>query len=201
MVPTLAARARAREPFSQEPSGSPSGGREILIAFLGSAHDRFMVIADPWYMSTTRSHGAVMRRSIAVLVVVVAGLGLSGCGDDKSQDAKPSGKGPTAQGGPGHEGASPVAENARHVRVTARSFAFEPKQITVRAGEDIAILLSSEDGLHDFTIDELDAHVAAERGSASVGGFRADKPSRYTFYCSVQGHRQAGMEGTLVVEG
>lgn len=55
----------------------------------------------------------------------------------------------------------------------------------MRAGEDIAIVLSSEDGLPDFIIDELNAHGAAERGSTS-GGFGAEQPGRYTFYCSVQ---------------
>lgn len=100
----------------------------------------------------------------------------------------------------GHEGASPVAEGAEHVAVSARSFEFEPAEITVAEGADIAIVLSSEDSLHDFTIDEFDAHVAAGPGETSVGGFRALEPGEYTFYCSVPGHREAGMEGTLVVE-
>lgn len=126
---------------------------------------------------------------------------VAGCGDDDDSGATQTPSDDTASEGGGHEGASPVAEDARHVPVSARSFEFEQAELTVEAGEDIAIVLSSEDGLHDFTIDELDAHVSADAGATSVGGFRADEPGRYTFYCSVEGHREAGMEGTLVVEG
>jgi plastocyanin len=140
------------------------------------------------------------RRTAALTVVVALGL-LTACGDDDSGGVTPSGDGASmSDGGAGHEGASPVAEDARHVAVSGRSFEFAPEEITVQAGEDIAIVLASEDSLHDFTIDELDAHVAAEEGATSVGGFRAEEPGRYTFYCSVEGHREAGMEGTLVVE-
>jgi plastocyanin len=85
--------------------------------------------------------------------------------------------------------------------VAGRSFAFDPDEITVRAGEAIAIVLSSEDDVHDFTIDDLDVHVASDAGSTSIGGLQVDDPGRHTFYCSVEGHREAGMEGTLVVEG
>ncbi|MGH9133717.1 MAG: cupredoxin domain-containing protein [Ilumatobacteraceae bacterium] len=143
-----------------------------------------------------------MRSLVGVTTVAffsVVGL-LAGCGEDGGgSDATGSSDQMSEMGG-GHEGASPVAEDARHVAVTARSFEFEPAELTAEVGEDVAIVLSSEDGLHDFTIDELDAHVAAEEGETSVGGFRAAEPGRYTFYCSVEGHREAGMEGTLVVE-
>lgn len=93
-----------------------------------------------------------------------------------------------------------MAAGARRVEVAGRSFAFTPAEITVKAGEDIAIVLSSRDSLHDLVLDEFDTHVAAQTGTTAVGGLRADKPGRYTFYCSVTGHRRAGMEGTLVVE-
>jgi cytochrome c oxidase subunit II len=84
--------------------------------------------------------------------------------------------------------------------VSASSFAFDPDEIEVTVGEDVAIVLTSTDILHDFTIDELDAHVAAAAGETATGGLRADEPGGYTFYCTVRGHRSAGMEGTLVVE-
>lgn len=150
-------------------------------------------------MSPGEPPQALMRRALPVLFAVVAAVGLTtACGGGDSQGAGSPES--TELAGGGHEGASPVAENARHVPVSARSFAFEPEEITAKIGEDIAIVLMSKDGLHDFTIDELDAHVSAEQGQTAVGGFRAERPGRYTFYCSVAGHRDAGMEGVLVVE-
>ena len=106
-----------------------------------------------------------------------------------------------AHGGGDHGDASDVAEGAREIAVTASSFAFDPEEIEVEAGEDVAVALTSTDILHDFTIDELDAHVAAGAGETATGGFRAEEEGRYTFYCSVAGHREAGMQGVLVAEG
>lgn len=110
--------------------------------------------------------------------------------------------GHTPPGGAGTQGdASPVADGAVEIAVIADNFTFDPDEITVTTGDDVAIVLTSVDILHDFVIDELDANVAAERGETATWGFRADRPGRYTFYCSVPGHRQAGMEGTLIVDG
>lgn len=142
----------------------------------------------------------LLRRSLATAVTVLLLVLLAACGDDGG-DTSNAGGDAASHGGDDHQVASPVSDDARHVRVVARSLEFKPKEIVVQAGEEIAIVLSSEDGLHDFTVDEFDAHVAAEVGRTSVGGFRAGEPGRYSFYCSVQGHREAGMTGILVVEG
>jgi plastocyanin len=153
-----------------------------------------------------------MRRSTPLLLSLAALLSLvvAACGDDDTTSAdmpmSDSGMNGTMGGGMGHDGAmghdesSPVAEGARRIEVTARSFEFDPDEITVTAGEDVAIVLTSEDLVHDFTIDELDAHVTADADETSEGGLRADEPGRYTYYCAVTGHRDAGMEGTLIVE-
>lgn len=138
---------------------------------------------------------------LALALLASTSFVLAACGDD---DADTSGAADTAantgHGEGGHEETSEVADGAREVEVRASSFAFDPDELTVTAGEDVAIVLTSEDILHDFTVDELDAHVVAEGGETATGGLRAEEPGEYTYYCTVDGHREAGMEGTLLVE-
>ena len=146
-----------------------------------------------------------MKRLAALTAVVLAlGLLLAACGSDDDPAVQGNGgmmdNGDNGHMGGGHDESSDVAADARRIEVTAKSFEFDPDEIRVDAGENVAIVLTSEDILHDFTIDELDAHVAADRGETEEGGFTANEPGRYTYYCTVPGHRDAGMEGTLVVE-
>lgn len=148
---------------------------------------------------------AVPRRAAVALVAALAvflaacGASDSGSGDHMADSGHMSDATDHMSGG--HGAASKVADGARVVKVAATSFAFSPETITVTAGEDIAIRLTSTDkAVHDFTIDELDAHVGAQPGKTATGGLRADTAGTYTFYCSVVGHRAAGMTGTLVVK-
>jgi plastocyanin len=144
-----------------------------------------------------------MRRSLALVVLALA---LAGCGDTDSPDASADGGMDHGMDGSStaqmmdHRETSPVVDGARRIEVSATSFEFDPSEITVAAGEDVAIVLTSDDLLHDLTVEGLDVHVAAEKGTTEEGGLRADEPGRYTFYCTVEGHRANGMEGTLVVE-
>ena len=101
----------------------------------------------------------------------------------------------------GHGANSPVVPGAREIAVTAKSFSFAPAEIHVKAGEDVTIALTAADIGHDFTVDELGVHVAAGPGTPARGGLHAPATAgRYTFYCTVVGHRQAGMTGVLVVD-
>lgn len=78
---------------------------------------------------------------------------------------------------------------------------FEPKDLRVKVGETVALRLENRDPQrHYFDIDELNVHVAMPPGKSALALFRPTKPGTYTFYCSVPGHREAGMVGTLIVE-
>ena len=83
--------------------------------------------------------------------------------------------------------------------MTAVSFSFEPESLTVPAGQDLALELTAADVTHDVVIDAIDFHVAADPGDVARALLRFDSPGRYTAYCSIPGHRAAGMETTVTV--
>jgi len=78
---------------------------------------------------------------------------------------------------------------------------FDQAELRAKVGETVALRLENGDtGAHSFDIDELNVHVAMPAGKPALALFKRTAPGSYTFYCSVPGHREAGMQGTLIVE-
>jgi nitrite reductase (NO-forming) len=72
------------------------------------------------------------------------------------------------------------------------------------AGDDLLITLVNQDGMaHDLAIPQLGVKsslVSSEDSFASVRlTLGEDREGVFVYYCTVPGHRQAGMEGRLVV--
>ncbi len=62
------------------------------------------------------------------------------------------------------------------------------------------ITFKGADVIHSYWIPRLTGTQDIVPGRENELTFSADEPGRYTFYCTVEGHREAGMEGTLIVE-
>ena len=74
--------------------------------------------------------------------------------------------------------------------------------LQVEPGQVVEIVLVNGDGVqHNFSLDEYDAHTAdvLQAGDEARVVFTADQPGTFAYYCAIPGHRQAGMEGTLIV--
>jgi len=94
----------------------------------------------------------------------------------------------------------PVAKEVSF-NVTGGNYWFNSESITVKEGDTVTINFVSEEGFHDWVVDEFEA--ATERvssgGQTSVT-FMASAAGSYEYYCSVGNHRAQGMVGTLIVE-
>src|SRR4051812_32322625 len=109
-----------------------------------------------------------MRTRPSMLLVVsaaVLGTGLAACSSSSAGSSTA-----TAPAG------------ADTIRVAAKSFAFIPKEIDVKAGSTANLALHSTDVAHDFTVKELDIHVSAQGGKTRSMTVTFDKPGTYTFY-------------------
>lgn len=76
-------------------------------------------------------------------------------------------------------------------------------ELRVPVGTTVGLTLVNGDGIeHDLSIDDLGVHSEhiVQIGASSTVSFHAKTPGTYVYYCTLPGHRQAGMEGILVVE-
>lgn len=92
-----------------------------------------------------------------------------------------------------------------HLQVAADSsglLKFDTTALTAHAGTVTITMANSAPLEHNLTIAQGSTVLGAT--PTFTGGTRTLtlnlKPGRYVFYCSVPGHRQAGMEGTLTVQ-
>jgi uncharacterized cupredoxin-like copper-binding protein len=87
------------------------------------------------------------------------------------------------------------------VAVTAKDVRFAPPDVTVRAGEWTALSFTNADPVvHDWMVEEIpNLDTVARPGQTATLRFVLDTPGTYEVICSVPGHAEAGMVGTLTV--
>ncbi len=104
-------------------------------------------------------------------------------------------KAPTSPGAAGSASALTLAANP------GGQLSYNTKQLAAKAGTVTITMANMSPLEHDVTIAKGSTVLGAT--PKFIGGTRTLtlilKPGSYTFYCSVPGHRQAGMEGTLTV--
>jgi uncharacterized cupredoxin-like copper-binding protein len=97
--------------------------------------------------------------------------------------------------------AAPPVDAAAELRVLAGDMYFDPSQLRLAPGETMNLTLDNQGAaLHDLTIPALDFVLTADGGAQARGALTVAQPGIYDFLCSVPGHAQAGMTGTLTVE-
>lgn len=139
------------------------------------------------------------RIALAALLTLMA-LNLAACGDGTGNgEVAAANDDGTAAIEAGSDGGGVNSEDS--VTLVATEFAYDPSSVTVSAGAPVEVLLDNQGVVeHDVTLEEGESevvHVAA--GDTGSGTLTLDEGS-YTFYCSVPGHREAGMEGTITAE-
>jgi len=127
-----------------------------------------------------------------MLVLIAFVLALSACGGGSSSSSTT----PATTGGGAAGGGSTIKISAD----PSGALKYEQTDVSATAGS-ITIDFTNMSSLpHDVTIEGNGASGATDQITDSTTSTTVDlEPGTYTFFCSVDGHRAAGMEGTLTV--
>ncbi len=146
-----------------------------------------------------------MKKLVAFLVLALAALALVACGssdDDSTTTATSNNEGSAETGGPAKEEGGGSA-SLRFEADPGGDLAYTTTKATTKAGK-VTIDFNNPQALtHDVAIETSSGKEvgATELIASGEDSTTVDlEPGTYTFYCSVPGHREAGMEGTLTVK-
>ncbi|OYT41926.1 hypothetical protein B6U80_00005, partial [Candidatus Pacearchaeota archaeon ex4484_26] len=92
--------------------------------------------------------------------------------------------------------------NTEEFTIKIAEFSFDPDYIEVNQGDKVVITLKNKGKIpHNLVISEFNVETKTiEPDEEDTINFIADKKGQFTFYCSIEGHRNAGEFGELVVE-
>jgi plastocyanin len=153
-----------------------------------------------------------MKKAAALTVLVLASVALVACGGSSSSSNTTTGSGesegaeaPAESGGSagGGESAGGGGSIVKIATPPGTQLAYTTNKATAKAGQVSVEFENPQELQHDVSIEDSSGKVLAETELVAGGSATATanlKPGTYTFFCSVPGHREAGMEGTLTVK-
>ena len=97
-------------------------------------------------------------------------------------------------------GRANVLPPEREIHITAKKFDFTPDTITLKKGEPVVLVISSQDRKHGFNLRAFGIRADVNPGEAARVHFTPNKTGKFTFSCDVfcgEGHED--MTGTMVV--
>jgi plastocyanin len=153
-----------------------------------------------------------MKKLAALLALALASIALVACGgssDNSSSSSETSAEtsgGAAAEGGEKAGGGGAAAGGSSTVDFEADpsgELAYTTTEASAKAGK-ATINFNNPQGLtHDVAIEDEAGETVGKTELIGEGETSTTvnlKPGTYTYYCSVPGHREAGMEGTLTVK-
>lgn len=146
------------------------------------------------------------RRTViaGALVAPLIGVGVTGVFAKNQMDKSTATPGSSPEASPNASpGASPMASpsaSSNEVMLAAEDIKYDKTELKIPANTDVKVTLENKGMLqHDWAVDELKVMIdildAGEKGSVTVNADAGE----YEYYCTVPGHKEAGMVGKLIV--
>ena len=149
-------------------------------------------------------------RTLVAIALALAALASAGCGDDDDGGSSNAsgGSGGGAYGSGNNNDSSSGGGGKRTVLALSAdpggALKFDKSSLTGKAGKVTIVLRNPSSATAPHAVEIEGQGVEEESGTIDPGATTKVtanlKPGDYEFYCPVDGHKAAGMEGTLTVK-
>jgi plastocyanin len=149
-----------------------------------------------------------MKKLAAFLVLALAAIALVACGGSDNSTTTTTSGGETAGGAAAEspeksDGETGGGSSVKFEADPEGALAYTTTEASAKAGK-VKIDFSNPQSLtHDVAIEDSSGKEVGKTELIGEGETSTTvdlKPGSYTFFCTVPGHREAGMEGTLTVK-
>ena len=149
-----------------------------------------------------------MKKLVPLFALLLAAMALAACGGGSDTTGEETAAAPeTTQESEGEKeaegGSAGSAGTVDFEADPSGSLAYTTDKATAKAGKVTVNFTNSSPVPHDVAIEDSSGETIAETEVLAEGSDSTTaelEAGEYTFYCTVPGHRQAGMEGTLTVK-
>lgn len=151
-----------------------------------------------------------MKKVAALLVLALAAAALVACGSSSSSSSSNTTTsnegGAKANGGAGKESSGGSSGGGSTLEIETDpggQLAYTTTEASAKAGK-VTVDFKNPQGLtHDVAIENASGETVGQTELIAEGDDSTTvnlKPGTYHYFCTVPGHREAGMEGTLTVK-
>ncbi len=140
------------------------------------------------------------KASVLLVAIALAAFGLAACGGDDDDDSDTTEAATTEAPATETEAAGGAGGTIDLSAPADGSFAYDTTEVDTAAGTVTVNFDNPAPLSHNVVIEDDAGETLGETDliSESTTSTTVDlQPGSYTFYCSVPGHREGGMEGTL----
>lgn len=151
-----------------------------------------------------------MKKVAALLVLALASFALVACGgggdDESNSTASTESSKESTSGAAANEGGKKAGGAIATLEFEADpegALAYTTTEAETKAGKVEVDFNNPQSLTHDVAIEDASGEVVGQTELIDSGSDSTTvdlKPGTYTFFCTVPGHREAGMEGTLTVK-
>lgn len=95
-----------------------------------------------------------------------------------------------------------TTEEIQKIAVEGSDFSMNPERIEVTVGKKVAFTFTNTgQAAHNWVLEDMAIQTKVlAPGESETLEFTPERTGEYSFYCSLPGHREKGMEGVVVVK-